>query len=86
MDIHCFFQIIGAIFVFSKLIKWLEILYHSYINKALKLRILGKSKQKKANEYPWAAITGATEGIGKGFCIELAKLNFNILVFARNQE
>lgn len=31
----------------------------------------------------WAVVTGATDGIGKGFAIELAKRGFNIVLISR---
>ncbi len=34
----------------------------------------------------WALVSGPTEGIGKAFCEELIKKNFNIILLARNQE
>lgn len=32
----------------------------------------------------WAVVTGATEGIGHGYAIELAKQGFNIVMIVRN--
>lgn len=34
----------------------------------------------------WAVVTGASDGIGKEFCFELAKLGFNIALVARNEK
>ena len=34
----------------------------------------------------WALVTGATDGIGKAFCEELALIGFNIILVARNPE
>ncbi|CAK83748.1 unnamed protein product (macronuclear) [Paramecium tetraurelia] len=34
----------------------------------------------------WAVVTGGSDGIGKEFCIELAKQGFNIVVVARNEQ
>ena len=34
----------------------------------------------------WALITGASDGIGKEYAIELAKSGFDIVLMARNQE
>jgi 17beta-estradiol 17-dehydrogenase / very-long-chain 3-oxoacyl-CoA reductase len=34
----------------------------------------------------WVLVTGATNGIGKAYAIELAKEGFNILLVSRNQE
>ena len=32
----------------------------------------------------WALVTGASDGIGKRYCFELAKSGFNIVLMARN--
>ena len=34
----------------------------------------------------WALVTGASDGIGKQYCIELAKSGFDIILMARNKE
>jgi 17beta-estradiol 17-dehydrogenase / very-long-chain 3-oxoacyl-CoA reductase len=34
----------------------------------------------------WALVTGATDGIGKAFCEELALIGFNIILVSRNPE
>jgi len=34
----------------------------------------------------WAVVTGATDGIGLGFCEVLTKLGFNVLLISRNPE
>ena len=34
----------------------------------------------------WAVITGASDGIGKGFVFELARRGFNIILIGRNKE
>jgi len=33
----------------------------------------------------WAVVTGGTDGIGLGFCGELARLGFNLCVVSRNK-
>jgi len=33
----------------------------------------------------WAVVTGATDGIGFGFCQELAQQGFNICLISRSQ-
>ena len=43
-------------------------------------------KQYGAKKGAWAVVTGATDGIGKEFAIQLAKAGFNILLVARNKE
>jgi len=34
----------------------------------------------------WAVVTGGSDGIGRGFCEELAKKGFNVVLIARNKE
>ena len=34
----------------------------------------------------WALVTGASDGIGKQYCFELAKSGFNIILMARNKD
>lgn len=34
----------------------------------------------------WAVVTGATDGIGLGFCKVLTKMGFNIVLISRNPE
>jgi len=36
--------------------------------------------------HSWAVVTGASDGIGKAFCLELAREGFNIALIARNEE
>jgi len=40
----------------------------------------------KRYEGGWAVITGATNGIGKGFAQALAEKGFNIVIIGWNQE
>jgi len=49
----------------------------SYLSKYFKTPL----NPKKLGE--WAIVTGATDGIGKGFCEELAKKKVNILLVSR---
>jgi 17beta-estradiol 17-dehydrogenase / very-long-chain 3-oxoacyl-CoA reductase len=41
---------------------------------------------ERYGEGSYALITGATDGIGKEFCIQLAKLKFNLILVSRNIE
>lgn len=44
-------------------------------------RYLHRSRDSKQ---PWALVTGATDGIGKGFAQELAQHGFNVVIHGRN--
>jgi len=39
-----------------------------------------------ARKGAWAVVTGATDGIGKEFALQLAKSGFNIILVARNKD
>lgn len=54
-------------------------LYKLYIMKE-------KNLSKSYGENSWAIVTGATDGIGWGFCQILAKRGFNIFLISRTQE
>lgn len=41
---------------------------------------------KRYGENSWVMITGATDGIGKGYCEEFAKIGFNIILVSRTLE
>ena len=59
--------------------KIIIILYKKFIRKPLNLT-------ERYGEGSYALITGATDGIGKEFCIQLAKLKFNLILVSRNIE
>lgn len=44
-----------------------------------------RNLKQRYGENSWVMVTGASDGIGKGFCEEFAKLGFNIVLVARNQ-
>jgi 17beta-estradiol 17-dehydrogenase / very-long-chain 3-oxoacyl-CoA reductase len=59
--------------------KFAYFFYKNFIRQRLALsRRYGKNS--------WVLVTGATEGIGKGFCEEFAKEGFNIILVSRNIE
>jgi len=47
-----------------------------YVKSPIKVKSLGD----------WALVTGATDGIGKGFCLDLAKKGMNIVLVSRSKD
>lgn len=66
-------------YCFYIIIKIIIIFYKKFIRKPLNLT-------ERYGEGSYALITGATDGIGKEFCIQLAKLKFNLILVSRNIE
>jgi 17beta-estradiol 17-dehydrogenase / very-long-chain 3-oxoacyl-CoA reductase len=40
----------------------------------------------KSEGVTWAVVTGATDGIGLGFCEVLVQMGFNVVLVSRNNE
>jgi len=53
----------------------------------LAVRLFGGINLKKlgAKQGGWAVVTGASDGIGKGYALELAKRGFNIMLISRTE-
>jgi 17beta-estradiol 17-dehydrogenase / very-long-chain 3-oxoacyl-CoA reductase len=72
------FAIIGALYVLSIVLDMLH--------GILLVCLPSKNLINRYGSNSWAMISGPTEGIGKAFCEELIKKNFNIILLARNEE
>ncbi|KAL4071515.1 hypothetical protein V8B97DRAFT_1960475 [Scleroderma yunnanense] len=69
----------GAFTIARFLLKTLLVFTQTFI-------LPGKSLKKfGAGKGAWAVVTGASDGIGKEFALQLASAGFNILLVARNQ-
>ena len=44
------------------------------------------SQYKPTSGKPWALVTGASDGIGKGFAGELCRRGFNVIIHGRNEK
>ena len=49
-------------------------------------KLIPKDLAARYGKGSWVVVTGASDGIGKGFCEEFVKEGFNIVLIARNQE
>ncbi|XP_045614631.2 very-long-chain 3-oxoacyl-CoA reductase [Procambarus clarkii] len=69
-----------AVVLFVARIGWslLKGIYGSFLGAALRLNL----NLKKTGE--WAVITGATDGIGKAYAFEFARLGFKVALVSRN--
>uniref|UniRef100_A0A915PYX3 Uncharacterized protein n=1 Tax=Setaria digitata TaxID=48799 RepID=A0A915PYX3_9BILA len=74
-------SVIGCIYVFYTAYRLMltiyNLLYPFFLAKPRDLHKLAGAK--------WAVITGATDGIGKGYAFELARKGFSILLISRTQ-
>ncbi|KAI9094705.1 hypothetical protein DFS34DRAFT_628755 [Phlyctochytrium arcticum] len=69
--------LIGTLYLGTLSFSFLSLLYTLTLRPATRLSTYGAKKGA------WAVITGASDGIGKEFAIQLAKAGFNIVVLAR---
>lgn len=74
------FYVVGALVIAKFLILDLgRELYKRFLRPAASLKRFG------ANDGAWAVVTGASDGIGRVYAIELAKRGFNILLISRTK-
>ncbi|KAI8967617.1 hypothetical protein BDF20DRAFT_900311 [Mycotypha africana] len=71
------FAAIGVAYIGYKLLSLLKTVFDVYIAKGTSLKKFG------AGQGSWAVVTGATDGIGKEFALQLAKNKFNIFLISR---
>ncbi|KAL9257550.1 Very-long-chain 3-oxoacyl-CoA reductase 1-like protein [Drosera capensis] len=67
---------IGSIKLLSTLLAVLKCVYISFLRAPKNLKKYGS----------WAIVTGSTDGIGKGFAFQLARLGLNIVLVGRNPD
>jgi len=76
-----FFDLLVYIFYFWFILIALKIIYWFY-------KVCFRKRKDLLNIYgkdSWVLVTGATDGIGKGFCEEFARTGFNIILVSRTQ-
>lgn len=72
-----FLAAIGAI--------WLFVLIIKLLSNIIRIMIPAKDYADRYGVNTWAVVTGGSDGLGLGFCEELANLGFNICMISRNK-
>lgn len=67
---------IGALWLGSKVVSYVQLLLSLFVLPGKNLRSYGKKGT-------WAVVTGASDGIGKEYAIQLAQKGFNLLLVSR---
>lgn len=70
---------IGCLTLLGLLVFIAKFVYDQFINKKVDLAKYGAGKGS------WALVTGASDGIGKGYAEELARAGFNLIIVSRTQ-
>ena len=68
--------VVGLLFIVHNVIHIVKSVYVTFLRP-------GKNLQKYGQ---WSIVTGATDGIGKGFAIQLAKKKINVVLISRTAE
>lgn len=72
-------QVFGALSLATAISGTLSFVFSNFVRPGVSLKKFG------ANKGAWAIVTGASDGIGREFAIQLARAGFNVLLAARNQ-
>ncbi|TVY54043.1 Very-long-chain 3-oxoacyl-CoA reductase [Lachnellula cervina] len=72
------FAVIGLLSISRKVVSYIRLLLSLFVLSGKNLRAYGKKGT-------WAVITGASDGIGKEYAIQLAQKGFNLLLVSRTQ-
>jgi len=69
-------SVVGAVYMAYWGLKWAVWLYTNFVASV-------NLKKRYAKAGTWAVVTGASDGIGRAFAIDLAKRGFNVCIIAR---
>ncbi|KAH9021059.1 3-ketoacyl-CoA reductase [Lactarius pseudohatsudake] len=72
-------QVFGAFSLATAISGTVSFVFSNFVRPGVSLKKFGASKGA------WAVVTGASDGIGREFAIQLARAGFNVLLAARNQ-
>lgn len=76
---------IGVFATYTFILRIVNLLLDVYVLPGVPVSKFGANK-KDYTKATWAVITGATDGIGREFALQLAKKGFNILLVSRSPE
>jgi len=74
-----FFSALGFLLTAKFAFSTLKVFYNLYIRGGVDVKKFG------AGEGAWAVITGASDGIGREFALQLAQKKFNVLLISRTE-
>ncbi|KUJ10521.1 NAD(P)-binding protein [Mollisia scopiformis] len=69
---------IGAVFLGIKIFNYIRLLLSLFV-------LSGKNLRTYGNKGTWAVITGASDGLGKEYAIQLAQKGFNLVLISRTE-
>lgn len=82
-----FLGLLGALWLLSGLVRFVRVLLDLYVLPGFPLTRFGAPKSKaQYGQGSWAVVTGATDGIGREFALQLGKKGFNIFLASRTQD
>jgi len=69
------FAVVGAFVVAGCVLKLVKAAYQTFLRPSMDLKKLGT----------WAVVTGATDGIGKAYSFQFAKMGMNVMLISRTE-
>ncbi|KAI9888068.1 MAG: hypothetical protein M1823_000003 [Watsoniomyces obsoletus] len=72
------FALVGLVYVLSGVVSYIRVLLSLFV-------LSGRPLRKYGRRGSWAVVTGASDGIGKEFAIQLAQKGFNIVLVSRTE-
>lgn len=81
------FSVIGLLWISSKVFRLVLVLLELYVLPGMSLKRFGAANGKSNfGKGSWAVVTGATDGIGREFALQLARKGFNVFLASRTPE
>lgn len=80
-----FLVVLGSVWLAVGVARFASVLLDLYVLPGIPLTKFG-ARPKARGEAAWAVVTGATDGIGREFALQLAKRGFHVLLASRTAE